>query len=359
MKKMFIRFLVLFLCIESVMIGFTTLFTRHVLSASPKATYDRISEGEKLSKEQAQQLEASLLTKPDNIETREKLIGFYGRKKDWSSSTKQMLWLIHNHPEAEVLSMGEAPPWERATLLKAWEEEYQKHSDRSPLIEGYINALPTRDPKIKMLCERGQALQPDQGIWSSRLAGYYETLAEKQPRPEHQKMLKLALDATERALELKNSSSAVGQLKAKQADLALLLGDYEKARRLSQKMLSEAGSGVPKAFNGLRVMGVIDEDVIHHAHLRLGRIALLQNDRETAKRELLEAANVSGSPVLSSFGPNMTLAKELLEKGEKDAVLQYFERCRKFWSYHADYLDKWTAEVKRGTMPDFGANLLY
>ena len=35
---------------------------------------------------------------------------------------------------------------------------------------------------------------------------------------------------------------------------------------------------------------------------------------EEAKRHLLAAGRSSGSPVLGSFGPNMSLAKDLLEK---------------------------------------------
>jgi hypothetical protein len=55
----------------------------------------------------------------------------------------------------------------------------------------------------------------------------------------------------------------------------------------------------------------------------------------------------------------MSLAKELLEKGETDAVLKYFDLCRKFWGKGGERLDKWTQEVKAGIAPDFGANLDY
>ncbi len=49
------------------------------------------------------------------------------------------------------------------------------------------------------------------------------------------------------------------------------------------------------------------------------------------KKYLIAAGKSPGSPQMDSFGPNMTLAKDLLEKGERDAVLEYFMRCRKFW----------------------------
>ena len=71
------------------------------------------------------------------------------------------------------------------------------------------------------------------------------------------------------------------------------------------------------------------------------------------------AGQTPGSPQLNSFGPNMSLAKELAEKGETDAVIQYFDQCRKFWRMGADKLDTWTKAVKAGIVPDFGGNLLY
>ncbi|HEV3240561.1 MAG TPA: RNA polymerase subunit sigma-24, partial [Casimicrobiaceae bacterium] len=78
-----------------------------------------------------------------------------------------------------------------------------------------------------------------------------------------------------------------------------------------------------------------------------------------AKQFLLKAGATRGSPQLDSFGPNMSLAKDLLEKGERDTVLQYFELCRKFWKLDYGNLDRWAQEVGAGKIPEFGANLVY
>ncbi len=81
---------------------------------------------------------------------------------------------------------------------------------------------------------------------------------------------------------------------------------------------------------------------------------------EDAERYLIEAGKSPGSPQMDSFGPNMSLAKDLLEKGERDVVLEYFELCRKFGGkMHGDQLNKWSQQVKDGKIPDFGANLVY
>jgi hypothetical protein len=98
---------------------------------------------------------------------------------------------------------------------------------------------------------------------------------------------------------------------------------------------------------------------IHHGHLVLGRVALVCGDIEKAKEHLIEAGRTNGSPDLNSFGPNMTLAKELLVAGEKDAVLQYFELCKAFWKLGADRLEIWSERVQNDEIPIFGANLRY
>jgi len=98
-------------------------------------------------------------------------------------------------------------------------------------------------------------------------------------------------------------------------------------------------------------------DALHDANMVLGRIAVREGRMEDAKRFLIESAQISGSPDMMNYGPNMRLAKDLLEKGERQAVLDYFEGCRKFWVNNAGKLDKWSQEVRNGKVPDFGRNL--
>ncbi len=100
-------------------------------------------------------------------------------------------------------------------------------------------------------------------------------------------------------------------------------------------------------------------NAIQDGNLVLGRIALKEGRIDEAKQYLIGAGESPGSPQMNSFGPNMSLAKDLLEKGERDVVLQYFDLCRKFWKMGNDNLDQWAKDVKAGKIPDFGANLVY
>lgn len=100
-------------------------------------------------------------------------------------------------------------------------------------------------------------------------------------------------------------------------------------------------------------------NAIQDGNLVLGQIALREGRLDEAKERLLDAGKTPGSPQLNSFGPNMSLARDLLEKGERETVLEYFELCRKFWKMDFGKLDQWREEVKAGRIPDFGPNLKY
>jgi hypothetical protein len=100
-------------------------------------------------------------------------------------------------------------------------------------------------------------------------------------------------------------------------------------------------------------------NAIHDGNMVLGLTALHQGKTGSAEQYLLEAAKTPGSPQLDSFGPNMALAKELIDAGEGSAVLPYFDLCRGFWKTGARALDNWSATVRGGGKPFFGANLLY
>jgi tetratricopeptide (TPR) repeat protein len=106
-------------------------------------------------------------------------------------------------------------------------------------------------------------------------------------------------------------------------------------------------------------------NVIHNANQILGRCALREGKLDDAKAYLLKAGTTPGSPQLNSFGPPMQLARELLEKGEKETVLQYLDLVSKFWASdnqesvlgkqvskeHAALIAEWKREIAEGKIP--------
>jgi hypothetical protein len=131
---------------------------------------------------------------------------------------------------------------------------------------------------------------------------------------------------------------------------ALAAGETEKAKSYALILLQQAAT-LPNDWNY--------GNAIEVGNIVLGLIALKANDVTEAKRLLLESASSPGSPQMNSFGPNMLLAKELLAKGERAAVIEYFGFCAKFWKMDRGRLAEWKAVAMEGGIPDFGANLAY
>jgi serine/threonine protein kinase len=128
-------------------------------------------------------------------------------------------------------------------------------------------------------------------------------------------------------------------------------GDFGKAEQYAKELLALAPSYRDNWNYG---------NAIFIGNTIIGRVALSRDKNVSlAKTSLLASGRTPGSPQLNSFGPDVTLAKDLLTVGERDAVLEFFVLCRKFWKLGPKQLDDWTAAVKGGGMPYFGANLNY
>ena len=134
------------------------------------------------------------------------------------------------------------------------------------------------------------------------------------------------------------------------AKAAFELGRLDEAREHALELLDHGQRWAPRHVHGF---------AIHDAHMVLGRLALKDGNVEQAKRELLLAGRAPGSPTTISFGPNMSLAKDLLEQGQVDVVIEYFRLCASFWKLERGRLDRWSEMARAGDIPDFGPNLVY
>jgi hypothetical protein len=124
-------------------------------------------------------------------------------------------------------------------------------------------------------------------------------------------------------------------------------------------------------------------NAIFFGNMVQGQVALRRGDLETARSRLLSSGNTPGSPQLNSFGPNMSLARDLLTDGAevpiaglarraarlprpnvtssdaRQTVVEFFDLCRVFWTMGGDRLQQWSQQVRAGVVPDFGSNLYY
>ena len=144
-------------------------------------------------------------------------------------------------------------------------------------------------------------------------------------------------------------------LKGDLAVAALEAGQLDAARKHATEALA-ANTNVKNWNYG---------NIVHEMNEVLGRAALRAGNRDEARRALLAAGATPGSPQLDSFGPHFVLAREMLDKGEKDVVIQYLDSVGKFWGHddpkqphrsamakeQAALLAKWKQEIRAGKIP--------
>jgi hypothetical protein len=94
-------------------------------------------------------------------------------------------------------------------------------------------------------------------------------------------------------------------------------------------------------------------NAVHYGHTVLGLLSLQDDNLSQAVAELHASGATPGSPQLDSFGPTMHLARDVLRRGEQQAVLHYLQQCRRFWKMGTRWLDIWEMKVSRGAMPTF------
>ncbi len=151
----------------------------------------------------------------------------------------------------------------------------------------------------------------------------------------------------------------LGTLKEDIVFAAMGAGDYKKAKQMANELL----------INNVDTLSFNYGNTIHNANTLLGRIALMEDDIKLAKEYLIKSGECPTSPQLSSFGPSYVLARELLERGEKEIVLDYLDLISNLWAdpkkndssdskmmtgnqRKSEMLKKWKEEIISGKIPD-------
>lgn len=325
----------------------------------PDDLLNLIEQGRKLSPEEARRLEQQLYSKPNDIPTRVKLLGYYW-KEMFSPAAKQaraehILWFAQHRPDHPILGTpygmlhppidGKAYDRVRDVLL----EQAKRNPRNVRIVANASEFLSVYDPTNAIaLAQQAMNLQPHNPDHALRLAKLYQLAARStQDEPTRQRYYEMALHTAESALSRSGRNPVYRPLLMNMAaDLAARAKQWQKAKRYAQELLRPPS--IP--LIGPRP----DADAHHVAHIVLGKVALAQGDVKSARRHLLEAAKVEGSPVLSSFGPDFSLARALLQRGERQVVLEYLDLCEKFWLSGKNLLNLYRQAIREGRIPDFG-----
>ncbi len=315
--------------------------------------------GQDISPEEAADLEKAIKEHPEDLWARTVLLGRYDREKRSSPEVSQayeghVLWLIEHRPEAPILGSIEARLDSPArggsaanTHKKAaelWKVQIEKHPKDARVLSNAAGFFQMGDSKLAMnLVDQCIALEPDNKEWRDQKAMFLSvpamvasmSMGFLKPAPETSRK---ALEAKEEVFKMTKLPSARVSVAADLATLAFEAGDFDKARKYAGDALECAG------LTG----SMFKKDIVHKTNTVLGRLAMKDGDIAKAKEFLV--ASAAGQGVGESFGPSLTLAKELLDKGEKDAVIQFLE------SYAKDpdnpCYTQWIQAIKEGKKPD-------
>ena len=319
-----------------------------------------LKEGARLTANEVAALEAQLQADPLDMATRTRLLGYYGdipRYREPASQARLrslVLWHIHNDPKSAVFAALPAPAWQLDAHRDPdgyieGKQAFLAHLELEPndlsLLRLTADFLSLRDRSLATeLLERAQAIDNANPEWALKLGFNHHLDSQGRSEEQNLKAARKAFDQYKRAFDLSEEEALVMGGNWAIA-VALTVKEFDKARQWASAMLEDDRPGWNYGNN------------IHHGNIALGKIALAEGDVQGAASYLLLAGATPGSPQLNSFGPDFALAKQLLEAGEKEAVLQYLDQCTKFWKMGQDRLREWTTVVRAGSMPssrDFG-----
>jgi hypothetical protein len=302
--------------------------------------------GWKLSAKSASELEAALVVDPYDLVARAKLVGAF-KQIGLPRAAEHIHWLITYAPERRVaVAILSTVIREASTLARGALDSWAR----------VLAAMVPDDPR------RGAAL-----LNAAQFAGHFDTALHRRWREEARAAVKSpverdVLDQLEindlvhhadapaatrlaRVEELVERRHDRGHNLHALAELAFEAGAHDKAAAYAQELLR--WSTTPRSsWPGI-------EHAPFHAHTILGRVALRRGDAGQAAEHLRRSARIKARPPFTFAGPPMRFAKEMLEHGEREAVLDFFAACAKFWQKQ-DVLEKWIDDVHAGRMPDFG-----
>ncbi len=339
----------------------TVSYLEKELDRQKKLTAERLAEfaptslvmkGFGLTKDQVREHEKTLEQKTTDMQARCLLLGYYRRhSKPGSRERKRLhahaLWVIENRPQTPMARECELRPWLDGDSVyemgkQIWLKHCESHKTDCRILSNAAKYLLLEDRLIaEKLLQQGKVLQPDNPEWSDRLAHLYDLGLDA---VDENQCANMALRERKTVYELsKKNCSLFNLLKLKRLpELALNAEQFDDAIRDSKLLLYLSWVSLDKDYAS---------DCKHEAHTILGRVALKLGNVEKAKVHLWKSACVSGSAILGSFGPNMKLAKELLERGETVSVLRYLDRCEQFWTSGKDRIPKWRTEIMDGDIP--------
>lgn len=332
------------------------------LRAAGRSDADQFAQkGANLTEQQAKELEQEVAAKPNDLALRTKLLGYYTTAAYDSAPVQAarqelVLWLIENHPDAEISGTWWASlhPLKDGTQYDAAKRQWLRQVDAHPrnvavLGNAGMALMVEGSDKARELLEQCKSLQPKNAKWAEQLAYWYDAQAlnppAHAPTPSSKQIAALeskAVAELEEAIAMAQDDVHRFYFRTDLLHMALNADQLDKAKKTAEQLLQDC-----RRYESNWNYG----NAIYHAHAAMGQVALRLGDVKEAARQLIEAGKSPGSPELNTVGPDLTLANQLLKKGERKAVVQYLNDISKFWKRQRGEIEQWIKDIEAGETP--------
>lgn len=325
-------------------------------------------------------LEKEFEKDPDDLDVAAQLLGFYTDKGLRNTITskkreKLILSLIHSHPEAAILGMSYCRINFRsdiyAEVQELWVKQVEKNPKSIPILMNAACAALQPNGALALAEKyllQAQSLDPKIPKISEKLVEVYE-LSRRLPGVDKSDLAAKELAELKKVYKNTDNEAQKSMLLPKMAKAALEIpGELDSADEQADLMISQAKTESmkwPPETNGPVYSsgeGMISPEtnfLFYFGYLTKGMVALKKGDTDKSAEFLLKSAEVYRAMNSMAQGPNMSLAKALLEAGRHDEVIEFLNKCGKVWKVDQGKVGKWTAEIKAGKIPDFGNSLYY
>jgi tetratricopeptide (TPR) repeat protein len=302
----------------------------------------------------AERCERHLRAHPDEFVLRVVLLGYYLLRSHQFPSERMArqqhcLWVIEHRPGSYIAGTPFCfPTPEEAEPYEATKKLWLRHADTldvSAAVLGNAARFFTLndEDQSERLYQKAQELEPENAAWPSALGHLYRLRNVRLNPNERGPNATRALEQFERAFLLSKIDRDRGHVLIEVSKAAFDAGEHARARIAAEEMFRISLTDANPA------------DTLHAAHTILGRLALKEGNIEEAKRCLAAAAEaiVTKAGVFAPGPRELWLAHELLERGERTAVIEYLQRCSAVWQDPWHRADIWTSAIERGEVPDF------
>jgi hypothetical protein len=314
------------------------------------------------SAEEVEGLEKELQQAPDNAVVRILLLNYHGRRGSLFEGSRReherhLFWLIEKAPQLLVGnaydSFDPATPGEGYEEAKRlWLGQLAVHENDVTVLRNAAAFFTHCDTDLSEgILKKARGLESESPEWPERLGALYARRAQQGPPEQRRAMAQQALAELQRALAAVSDEHGRFLRLPEVARAAFEAGELQQAHDYATELL---GKTQKRNYHFWQ-----EPYAVHVGNVVLGRLALRARRVAEATAYLLEAGKTRGSPIHRTGGPNMMLAQELLNLGERGAVVEYLKLCANFWQTPDHQAEQWIYALEHGGTPDFGPNLYY